>query len=45
MFDPKKIDEIASRLADSMPPGLDTIRTDLEKIYAQHCKAYSTIWT
>lgn len=31
MFDPKKIDEIASRLADSMPPGLDTIRTDLEK--------------
>ncbi|HIN67688.1 MAG TPA: accessory factor UbiK family protein [Methylococcales bacterium] len=31
MFDPKKIDEIASRLADSMPPGLDAIRTDLEK--------------
>ncbi|HHZ70088.1 MAG TPA: accessory factor UbiK family protein, partial [Methylococcaceae bacterium] len=23
--------EIASRLADSMPPGLDAIRTDLEK--------------
>ncbi len=31
MFDPKKIDEIASRLADTMPPGLDAIRTDLEK--------------
>jgi len=31
MFDPKKIDEIASRLADSMPPGLDAIRSDLEK--------------
>ncbi len=31
MFDPKKIDEIAIRLADTMPPGLDAIRTDLEK--------------
>lgn len=31
MFDPKKIDEIASRFADTMPPGLDAIRTDLEK--------------
>lgn len=31
MFDPKKIDEIASRLADSMPPGMDALRTDLEK--------------
>ncbi|MDP7536202.1 MAG: accessory factor UbiK family protein [Methylococcales bacterium] len=31
MFDPKKIDEIASRLADNMPPGIDTLRTDVEK--------------
>jgi ubiquinone biosynthesis accessory factor UbiK len=31
MFDPKKIDEIASRLADNMPPGIDALRTDVEK--------------
>jgi Uncharacterized protein conserved in bacteria len=31
MFDPKKIDEIASRLADSMPPGIDAFRADVEK--------------
>ena len=44
-IDPKKIDEIASRLADNMPPGIDALRTDVEKICAQPYKAFSTVWT
>ena len=31
MFDPKNIDEIASRLSGSIPPGLNNLREDLEK--------------
>ncbi|MGR9099498.1 MAG: ubiquinone biosynthesis accessory factor UbiK [Gammaproteobacteria bacterium] len=31
MFDPKNLDDIANRLADSMPPGLQALRGDLEK--------------
>jgi len=31
MFDPKSIDDIASRLADAVPPGLNNIKADMEK--------------
>ncbi|MGR9116573.1 MAG: ubiquinone biosynthesis accessory factor UbiK [Gammaproteobacteria bacterium] len=31
MFDPKAIDDIASRLANAVPPGLNNLKEDLEK--------------
>jgi ubiquinone biosynthesis accessory factor UbiK len=31
MFDPKSIDDIASRLADSIPSGLQNLKGDLDK--------------
>jgi BMFP domain-containing protein YqiC len=31
MFDPKTIDDIASRLAGAIPPGLNNLKEDLEK--------------
>jgi len=31
MFDTKAIDDIASRLAGAIPPGLNTLKEDLEK--------------
>jgi len=31
MFDPKSIDDIASRLSDAIPPGLNTFKEDMEK--------------
>ncbi len=31
MFDPKSIDDMASRLADSLPSGLSNIKEDMEK--------------
>lgn len=31
MFDPKAIDDIANRLADTIPPGLNALREDMEK--------------
>ncbi|MBS3954456.1 MAG: accessory factor UbiK family protein [Methylomicrobium sp.] len=31
MFDPKALDEIASRLAYAVPPGLNNLKEDLEK--------------
>jgi BMFP domain-containing protein YqiC len=31
MFDPKSIDDIASRLSDAIPPGLNNFKEDLEK--------------
>lgn len=31
MFDPKSIDDIASRLADSIPSGLQNLKEDLDK--------------
>ncbi len=31
MFDPKSIDDIASRLASTIPPGLNAFREDMEK--------------
>ena len=33
MFDPKSIDDIASRLAGAIPPGLNTLKDDLEKTF------------
>ena len=33
MFDPKAIDDIASRLAGAIPPGLNTLKDDLEKTF------------
>ncbi|MCK4843020.1 MAG: accessory factor UbiK family protein [Methylococcales bacterium] len=33
MFDPKSIDEIASRLADAVPPGLTSFKDDIEKTF------------
>ncbi len=33
MFDPKAIDDIANRLAGAIPPGLQTIKDDLEKTF------------
>lgn len=31
MFDTKTLDDIANRLADSIPPGLQQLREDMEK--------------
>ena len=31
MFDPKAIDDIANRLANAVPPGLSSLKGDLEK--------------
>lgn len=31
MFDPKTIDEIASRLANAVPPGLTNLKEEMEK--------------
>ncbi|MEN8260160.1 MAG: accessory factor UbiK family protein [Pseudomonadota bacterium] len=31
MFDPKSLDDIAKRLSDSMPAGLQSLRDDMEK--------------
>ena len=31
MFDPKAIDDIASRLAGAIPPGLNNLKEDLDK--------------
>jgi BMFP domain-containing protein YqiC len=33
MFDPKSIDDIASRLAGVIPPGLNNLKDDLEKTF------------
>ncbi|PKM12541.1 MAG: hypothetical protein CVV13_04835 [Gammaproteobacteria bacterium HGW-Gammaproteobacteria-3] len=33
MFDPKAIDDIASRLANAVPPGLNSLKEDLEKTF------------
>lgn len=33
MFDPKAIDDIASRLAGAIPPGLSNLKDDLEKTF------------
>jgi len=33
MIDPKKIDELAKRMADSLPSGLQTLRKDLERSF------------
>ncbi len=33
MFDPKSIDDIASRLADAIPPGLSSLKSDMEKSF------------
>ena len=33
MFDPKAIDDIASRLASAVPPGLNNLKEDLEKTF------------
>ena len=31
MFDPKSIDDIATRISDAIPPGLNTLKGDMEK--------------
>ena len=31
MFDPKSLDDIASRLADTIPPGFNNLKNDIEK--------------
>lgn len=31
MFDPKALDDIASRLANAVPPGLNNLKEDMEK--------------
>ena len=31
MFDPKSIDDIATRLSDAIPPGLSSLKEDMEK--------------
>jgi BMFP domain-containing protein YqiC len=31
MFDPKTLDDIASRLANAMPPGFSNLKDDMEK--------------
>ncbi len=33
MFDPKSLDDIASRLAGAIPPGLSSLKDDLEKSF------------
>lgn len=31
MFDPKSIEDIATRLSDAVPPGLNNLKEDMEK--------------
>lgn len=31
MFDPKSLDDIANRITNAIPPGLSTLKGDLEK--------------
>jgi BMFP domain-containing protein YqiC len=31
MFDPKALDDIANRLANAVPPGLNNLKDDMEK--------------
>lgn len=31
MFDPKALDDIANRLANAVPPGLNNLKEDMEK--------------
>ncbi len=31
MFDPKSIEDIATRLSDAVPPGLNNLKQDMEK--------------
>ncbi len=31
MFDPKSLDDIATRLSDAIPPGLNNFKADMEK--------------
>jgi BMFP domain-containing protein YqiC len=33
MFNPKSLDDITSRLADAIPPGLNGLKNDLEKSF------------
>ncbi|NOQ35432.1 MAG: accessory factor UbiK family protein [Methylococcaceae bacterium] len=33
MFDPKAIDDIASRLAGAVPPGFNNLKEDMEKSF------------
>jgi BMFP domain-containing protein YqiC len=33
MFDPKSLDDIANRLAGAIPPGLNTLKDDIEKSF------------
>ncbi len=33
MFDPKAIDDIASRLSEAVPPGLNNLKEDMEKSF------------
>ncbi len=33
MFDPKSLDDIANRLANAIPPGLNNLKEDLEKSF------------
>ena len=33
MFDPKAIDDIASRLAGAIPPGFNNLKEDMEKSF------------
>lgn len=33
MFDPKAIDDIASRLSEALPPGLNNLKEDMEKSF------------
>lgn len=33
MFDPKNIDDLAHRLANAIPPGLNNLKEDMEKTF------------
>jgi ubiquinone biosynthesis accessory factor UbiK len=41
MFDPKSIDDIASRLINSIPPGLNNFKEDMDKNF--HAILQSTL--
>jgi BMFP domain-containing protein YqiC len=41
MFDPKSIDDIATRLSDAIPPGLNNLKEDMEKNF--HAILQSTL--
>jgi ubiquinone biosynthesis accessory factor UbiK len=41
MFDPKSIDDIASRLMNSIPPGLNNFKEDMDKNF--HAILQSTL--